>query len=552
MIYLLGEVFLSNEEIKILSKGKSFKAFINNNSAIKEEILTGLNKLMLRKKITDTELNNLQQAYIKILSSDYKNNNKISEKKLYETIRNIKRKYIINITDKNIGIFVSDIKQYQQVVNNFLGDTNYFIKYDGNYYNKDELFDEILREYKSFLKVILKEISNEKRLNFDILVRIKKLINSLLIKSGEEYKFPKFYMIAKVHKKPISWRPITGSTNWITKEISSFLSDYFNNKMKEIKNKLVIFNTQDLINEIEKINQQGIITENTRIVSSDFNNMYNELKHDEIMKNLSTEPKLIKLLVKSVLNFAYIFNPEDKSIYHQISGIPMGNEASPVFANYVLHRIEETYKLNNPKENPLDINKRYIDDIISIGDKDLLQDHINQMKHIYKLEFSADKIGERSKKINFLDVSLWIERGKGKYRIRYQTFIKPLTNSRFPIHKGSNVPKTMIKGIIAGELIRYSITNDNEIDFNLMKQLLINKVEVESLEVSKKYFSRFQYKPLKYMNKHKLQKEKDDSQVIISTYNNEITEEIQEQLKPFGIKLTLKYPSSIEKLLKIS
>lgn len=157
-------------------------------------------------------------------------------------------------------------------------------------------------------------------------------------------------------------------------------------------------------------------------------------------------------------------------IFKQIIGTAMGAAFSPTIANIFMSVLFKNL-LSSITEKPILI-KRYIDDVFLLWPNNQnLQKFFQSLNSFHpSIKFTTN---HNNQSIDFLDISIY----KGSLfestsKLDIKTFQK--TNNQYQyLHFTSNHPKTIHRGLIIGECIRYIRTNTSE--HNYKKQIVLFK-----------------------------------------------------------------------------
>lgn len=336
---------------------------------------------------------------------------------------------------------------------------------------------------------------------------------------SHNYKLAYFYLLAKLHKNPIKFRPIVASKFCITKPISKTVANCLNciktnrfnyckrfSDCTDINLNWIIENNTPIINCLENLNKKSAALD---INTYDFTTLYTTLDHDTIKLELG---KLIDNCMKNDYNLKIIGNraiwchsskcPNTISgtnlksyinfvidntyftfgdfIIKQNIGIPMGTDCAPNVANLLLHQIESKYILSELKNNSkmvkeLNYTFRFIDDITSINSGILFE---NEIKNIYPNCLKLVKVNDSSDKADVLDMSITIKDNK----FDISTFDKKrhfnFNTVCFP-HIYGNLSTKMCYNVFGSQILRHSKINSNLKDFiynvQLIYKLLLTK-----------------------------------------------------------------------------
>ena len=101
----------------------------------------------------------------------------------------------------------------------------------------------------------------------------------------------------------------------------------------------------------------------------------------------------------------------------QVTGIPMGSDPAPFFANLFLAHKEADWVKSQRKLGTINVRKinnsfRFIDDLLSLNDGSTFEKHY---KDIYPTELELKKENNNNSCASFLDLYIYIEMEKNSY-----------------------------------------------------------------------------------------------------------------------------------------
>jgi hypothetical protein len=266
-----------------------------------------------------------------------------------------------------------------------------------------------------------------------------------------------FYMLPKIHKSELGWRPIipaTGTWNACpAKVVDYYLQKIVKNTPSYLKN------TTDLINTIEQLDTftQDTLTEKIWLITADVEALYPSIPLREafsITVDLVEKTyRNIALPLNKMLHWV-LFNNTFKyanKTYLQLNGVATGSPVAPSVANLFMSHIENT-ALEKWKHKLL-LYKRYIDDIIIIfKGTDLEVEEckcsFNNMHQKIKLTWIVDQ-----QSTTFLDLIIY-KGGRYPNKLDYKVHQKQLNNYLY-LPWSSSHPANTKKGIILSETQRY-------------------------------------------------------------------------------------------------
>ena len=143
----------------------------------------------------------------------------------------------------------------------------------------------------------------------------------------------------------------------------------------------------------------------------------------------------------------------DGQVYQQIQGMAMGTRMAPLYANLFMDRFERAFLAQEPIL-PL-VWKRYIDDILCIwpGTRSEL-DRLNKAHRTLRFTWSIS-----DERIEFLDLNIFKGgRFNATQLLDLSTHFKS-TNTFQYLHFSSSHPRSVFKGLVKGEAIRFLRSN---------------------------------------------------------------------------------------------
>jgi hypothetical protein len=412
-------------------------------------------------------------AQLKNIFYKSKNNFTTNELKAIKKIKNLPN-VTIKPADKNLGLAILNTEDYINSCIQILKTPTY----------------KLIHQFPTKLYNILQNtIISFKE---DIYGYSKDLYNYLLPK--QQHRIPRFYGIPKVHKitnrdTPPPLRPIISHNNSLLSPSARFLDHILQPLARSYSDYL--HNSITLVQKLANLK----VTNNILLISLDVINLFPSIPqaeclnviHKEIIRHpeyIIINPNIITQLLSIHINnnvFEFL-----NLHFQQITGTAMGTAFSPTIANIYMSSILKTF-LSQTKDQPILIS-RYIDDIFIIWPK--TQDHnkfLNSLNNYHpNIKFSYT-ISETS--VNFLDLTIYKPSNFEQTNLLYtRTFQKPINIFQY-LHFTSAHPKSIFKGIIIGETIRYVRTNTTLNDFNVAINLFKTRLQKRGY-------------PLQYINKH--------------------------------------------------
>ena len=351
---------------------------------------------------------------------------------------------ILKVADKNLGWVLMDKEWYIHEVNKHLSDEKT--------YKLTYVTPEVVKES---LKSLLNKLSTWKLKELDWLTH-------------GDCTFPEFYILPKVHKTPITTRPVVPNINSPCTRTSKFID-------KKLKPMLKLFpwilpGTKEFVNILETT---VFCMDDPVLMSADVVSLYTcipidvalrkfkafryqwtkwDKKHIEFPYSIMQWNDILTLLKWVLENNIFTFGSKT---YLQTQGVAMGTNCSPTFANVYLG-IEEFLKfILHPKSDNIPIcYKRYIDDSFMIVErKNLLetQTSFNEMAPKY-IKFTF----EVGTEIPFLDLKIRLGKKDSlskNFQLEFIPYEKPINKHVYPSPL-QNYPDSYKFSWITGENIR--------------------------------------------------------------------------------------------------
>ena len=352
-------------------------------------------------------------------------------------------------SDKNLGITIVDKSWYLNECYRHLNDLKT--------YTSLSIDPNINYVYNQLIDILIKyNIGNNSNLY------------KYLLQNINNYKISKFKLIIKVHKKPVTGRPIVNNISSPTYSTSKHLHDLLFPLLYLIPSYIKDSNTLVL-----KLNNITLPKENF-LFSADVESLYPSIPIDLAINyvkrfllrfkefhNLNIE-YVLDLLSWVLRNNIIKFN---NKYYLQIFGIAMGTPIAVALANIFLGMFEfdiyDNFSVNNIKK-PFMLY-RFIDDLIGIFYDCNSRDHFT---YLYNNSVNTIKIthNNNNKEQIFLDLCLY----KGisyniNNKLEIKLYQKPLNNYLYLPPHSFHTPH-MFKGFILSNFnrIRFKCTNDND------------------------------------------------------------------------------------------
>ena len=279
------------------------------------------------------------------------------------------------------------------------------------------------------------------------------------LRPGSKVRTQRMYFLKKLHKNPHGIRPIVSGCSGPTERISSFIDHIIKPLVPTIPS--YIKDSPHLISLLE--NTQ--IPRDAILATIDVSSLYTNIPQDEGTEACldALEAQEASYIPRNTLRQLFdivlrcnVFS-FDGQVYQQIQGTAMGTRMAPSYANLFMDRFERAFLAQEPIL-PL-VWKRYIDDILCIwpGTRSELDSFLDRLNKAHRtLRFTWSISDER---IEFLDLNIFKGgRFNATQLLDLSTHFKS-TNTFQYLHFSSSHPRSVFKGLVKGEAIRFLRSN---------------------------------------------------------------------------------------------
>lgn len=294
-----------------------------------------------------------------------------------------------------------------------------------------------------------------------------------LLPDNHEVETPSLYFLVKAHKpKPddsaFAGRPIVSGCNSPTKYISEFI-DYFLLPIVQ-RQPTYLKDSSHLIRILDDLH----LDPDVKLVTCDVTSLYTNIPQDECIDlvcqclentklkyDIAKPPTFkMRILLELILKRnCFEFNG---NFYKQTTGVSMGNNASPELSDIALHALEKRFL-------EFDANilfyYRYRDDIFmgyrsSDENLETLIRFMNNAHQTLKFTFEVS-----NHQVTFLDLEIYkgarfLESGVLDHRVHTKA-----TDTFQYLSYDSAHPRSVFRGLIKGETIRYARCSTNQQEF---------------------------------------------------------------------------------------
>jgi hypothetical protein len=408
--------------------------------------------------------NYIEECKSKVLRLHLQNRQiKNSDKKLLKVLQTLKDKKDIQIiaTDKNLGTAILNYDTYKSLCLQHLNDKSTYSLILT--INANDRFENVTFIHEAYTKLvsILKNCNKLAIKQSNGVYTITSLAKSLFQLSNSKHLriAGKFYILPKVHKFPLTGRPIVSCINTLTYHTSKYLHNLLKPLLKKIPS--ICSCSRDIVKKLSHF----VCKPGSVILCADVKSLYpsipiefglkateSVLKQYNFMKD---EIHLILELLKWVLTNNYIYFED--SIYLQTEGTAMGTPIAVVYSNIVLAFLEQSCHDLHPQ-----FYSRFIDDLFVICDSKIQALNIVKAfnSHHPKLQLDPSSVTIATSGI-YLDLTISISYLD---KIHFKLYQKEI-NKYLYIPPMSNHPKSLLSNIIIQELKRYCLYCSSNTDY---------------------------------------------------------------------------------------
>ena len=264
------------------------------------------------------------------------------------------------------------------------------------------------------------------------------------------------YGLPKIHKALVPLRPIFSACGTAPYNLAKFLVPVL---APLTKNEFTVTNSYEFVNDISKLNSDGVINESMYMASFDVESLFTNIPLKETIdicirslfstatEVLGIPAKFFKALLElSVLNSFFIFN---EKLYCQKEGVGMGLPLGPTFANIFMCHYEKLWLTSCPTSFAPIFYRRYVDDCFLLfkdrSHADLFLNYLNNQHR--NIKFTMEK--ESNGKLPFLDVLVHKDAGRFHTSVYRKPSFSYLGTSFF-----SFVSRSLKFSVIASSIFR--------------------------------------------------------------------------------------------------
>lgn len=323
-------------------------------------------------------------------------------------------------------------------------------------------------------------------------------------------KLAKIFCVPKLHKTPYKFRFIAGAKNCSTKPLSLFLASvlkklksHFYNYCAAASRSMGFMPYWSTTGSLQVLQSIRNVNQVKHITTADFSTLYTSLPHDIIRKELNYLVSLMfanadkKFLCMGYKSQFYSDTYDSKYtclskfdvfelidiiisntyvtfgdfIFRQVSGVPMGGNASPLLADLTLSVMEYRFLKSSSyivRKN-LRLSWRYFDDLLCFNNKEFL----TLCKNIYPDELPLEETSTDCNNCYYLDMQLTSINDKLNITLYNKVDAFNFAVIRFP-HASSNVSNSLGYCTFYSQLIRIGRICSSVTEFKLKLSDLYN------------------------------------------------------------------------------
>ena len=461
----------------------------------------------------------------------YRDTHAVSDKVIITNIKNKVKQHdlIVSKADKGNSTIIMKKLDYISATKTFLSNNNFTLLNKSPLNNYQEKLRKVLRNSGEMFEFLEQTIS-------------KYFVSNP--------KLPRLYSLIKIHKNPVSIRPIVSFINSPAYNIAKFLGKVLP-QLIDFKSSFTIKNTS----ELTKTLQQVKIPDNSVLISFDVVNLFPNVPVNEcldILRSTLAKTGLSDVIVSQIYKLLCIvlqqdFFSFDNCIYKQNSGLAMGSPLSPFLAEIFLSNIEKTMISKLPSFRHVVKWMRYVDDVLVVfsGSKDDIHSFFTALNTIHtNLKFTMEQ--ETNAGLPFLD--LYLTRKQNK--IVFSIFRKPTTTDHIiPSH--SIHPLEHKTSSFHSLLTRLFSVPMN--DTNFKKELDTIKVIALRNGYSLEYLKNIYNKISKRITQKHITALKNDlekrKEYFTFPYVPDLSDKIRQFFKHYKINISFRSPSTLKNMI---
>ena len=295
---------------------------------------------------------------------------------------------------------------------------------------------------------------------------------SRFIKSFEDFRFPAFHILPKLHKDgPVKGRPIAGAVNWLTTPFSTILDIKLRPHLRVFPS--ILKNSQTLV---EQLSVANTLPAKFYFITGDVASLYPNIEIPRLLAFVGSIDNSLTSMTKYVCENGYV--EYNSAVFLQQVGIAMGTNSAVSLANLYLGKL-----IDHLLENHADVYyyRRYIDDLFilwtgTLESWKLLASSLNQVNPRILINFTPPN----QLSTVFLDVNLYFDQQRNC--ITTSVFQKALNKYLYISPKSCHTPHTF-SGFIKGELTRYARLSSDAYLYRATKVLFYDRLKARGFHL---------------------------------------------------------------------
>jgi hypothetical protein len=276
------------------------------------------------------------------------------------------------------------------------------------------------------------------------------------------FRLAVFYMLPKLHKTPLTGRPIVASRAWVFTPLSQWLAYHLNKVLETCDT--VLASTASIVTKLRSFAHP--LDGDVYLVTADASDMYNNIPVDQAILAVGAlllrrnQPQRLVAAVTAGLelvlkNNFFTFNG---STYRQTAGIAMGTPCAPPLAQLFVAGLEEALRASLGQQWPA-LYVRYIDDGFAVfkGRRDRLDTFLAAIQAMHPNLRWTFNVSQKA--VAFLDLTIWLGRDG---RLGHSVHTKALNAFQYIPPFSFHAP-AVARGWILTELFRIRRNSSTEL-----------------------------------------------------------------------------------------
>ena len=371
--------------------------------------------------------------------------------------------YIVTMTDKNLGLAVSERDWLISNELNLLND-------ERNYKELDKVDADSIMKEKGRQMIELSDMVEDHLFLSEL--KVDDYFKSKVPRAGEEIIYPQFHGLPKIHKKPTGFRPIIPCHSVCFNPAAKFVSKELKPLVKAAPS--IIHGTKDLFMRLSQLRIEprrkfyfvtgDVVAFYPNIPLGSCIDVITTMYEEWLLNNSknstlpllepnSPENNLVKLKIfKRAIEIGntQLITQHGDRFFEQLNGLAMGVADSPDLACLWGFYFE---KRSNILSHPqVAFYGRYIDDILGIVYAESANEARELLSKKIKFDGSVIEWAVSDSECQFLDATIFQENNK----LKWKPFVKA-KNNRERIPFVSHHPNDVKRGVYIGELSRLAV-----------------------------------------------------------------------------------------------